>query len=84
MLRIRLSRQGTRNRPFYKIGVYDSRTRRDGKCIEKLGTYDPLAKDESKQFVLNLEEYKCWMIKGAQHSEGFSKLFKHFKPLKEK
>ena len=49
-VRIRLSRYGRRNRAFFRIEVFDSRTRRDGKSIEKLGWYDPVIAEEAKKY----------------------------------
>ncbi len=69
MVRIRMQRLGRRNRPFYRINAIDKRTRRDGKVIENLGWYDPIAKDESKQLSLNGERIKYWLSVGAQPSD---------------
>lgn len=64
MVKIRLTRLGAHKRPFYRIVVTDSRTRRDGPFIEILGTYDPLK--EPSEVKLNLEKTKLWLQKGAQ------------------
>ncbi len=69
MVRIRMQRLGRRNRPFYRINAIDKRTRRNGKVIENLGWYDPIAKDESKQLFLNGERIKYWLSVGAQPSD---------------
>lgn len=69
MVRIRLQRLGRRNRPFYRISVMDERVKRDGRLVEELGWYDPIARDESKQLNLNDERAKYWLSKGAQPSE---------------
>ena len=66
---IRLSRQGRRNRPHYRVGVFDRRTRRDGPPIEYLGHYDPLIEDDEKKVVLEEERIKYWLGQGAQVSE---------------
>jgi len=58
---------GTKNTPVYRIVVADSRSPRDGKFIEELGTYQPLKKD--KNFELDLERAKYWVGKGAQPSD---------------
>jgi small subunit ribosomal protein S16 len=63
---IRLSRAGRVHLPFYRIGVYDSRTRRDGRPIEQLGFYDPESKKE--KFRLDLERAKHWLSVGARPS----------------
>src|SRR5215470_3132332 len=69
-LKIRLTRGGTRNRAYYSIVVADGRSPRDGRFIEKIGTYDPLLKfEDPKRFTLDVERAKHWMGKGAQPSE---------------
>jgi small subunit ribosomal protein S16 len=66
-VKIRMKRVGTKNTPVYRIVVADSRSPRDGKFIEELGTYQPLKKD--KNFELDLERAKYWVGKGAQPSD---------------
>ena len=66
---IRLSRRGRRNRPHYRVGVYDRRTRRDGPPIEQLGHYDPLIEDDAQKVTLNEERIKYWISVGADVSE---------------
>jgi small subunit ribosomal protein S16 len=66
---IRLSRQGRRNRPHYRVGVFDRRTRRDGPPIEHLGHYDPLVEDDQKKFQLNEERIQYWLGQGADISD---------------
>ena len=67
--RIRLSRTGSKNRPFFKIVVTDKRNPRDGKCIEKLGTYNPLlSKDDANRIIFDEERVKYWLSKGATPS----------------
>ncbi|MGE0193013.1 MAG: 30S ribosomal protein S16 [Planctomycetota bacterium] len=66
---IRLSRQGRRNRPHYRLGVFDRRTRRDGPPIEYLGHYDPLETDDEKKVVLEPERISHWLGQGALVSE---------------
>jgi small subunit ribosomal protein S16 len=65
MVVIRLSRQGRKNRPFYFVVVADKRARRDGRHIEKLGSYDPI----SKAIILDMDRVKHWLSVGAQASE---------------
>lgn len=72
MVKIRLSRLGAHKRPFYRIVVADSRSRRDGPFIEILGTYDPL-KDPS-EVKLDLEKTKLWLQRGAQPTDIVKKL----------
>jgi small subunit ribosomal protein S16 len=70
MLKLRMARAGAKNRPFYQIVVADSRNPRDGKFLEKLGTYNPLLpKDHKDRVTLNGERIKYWMSKGAQASD---------------
>src|SRR5687768_6641815 len=65
-LRIRMSRAGTKKRPFYHLVVADSRFPRDGRFIERLGFFNPLLpKDNAERLKLDLEKVKAWMAKGA-------------------
>jgi len=69
-LKIRLARGGTKKRPFYHIVVADARSPRDGRFIEKLGTYNPLlAKDNEGRVVLNAERAQHWLSVGAQATD---------------
>ncbi len=70
-LKIRLTRRGAKKRPFYAIVVADARAPRDGRFIEKIGTYNPmLAKDgPAKRVVLDIEKAKAWMAKGAKPTD---------------
>ena len=75
-VRIRLSRMGRKNRPFYRVCVFESSTRRDGKCIEKLGFYDPLIEDFEKQIKLKKERVEYWLSVGAKPTEKVAVLLK--------
>ena len=67
---IRLSRGGSKKRPYYRIVVADARASRDGKFIEKIGNYNPLlAKDDEKRVVLDAERAKHWLSNGAQPTD---------------
>ena len=69
-VRIRLARRGAKKHPFYRIVVADSRRARDGKYIEKIGTYNPmLQKDNPERVKLDVEKAKEWIAKGAQPSD---------------
>ncbi|SRR5690554_2990917 len=69
-LKLRLARGGTKKRPFYHIVVADARSPRDGRFIEKLGTFNPLlAKDNEGRVVLNVERAKHWLSVGAQPTD---------------
>ena len=75
MLRIRLSMGGVRKRPIYKIVVADGRYPRDGKFIEKLGSYNPLLpKDKKERVKVEFERVKYWMSKGAQPTLRVSRI----------
>jgi len=74
MVKIRLRRMGQKKAPYYRIIVADSRSPRDGRCIEEIGTYDP-TKDPSV-FNVNEELAKKWLANGAQPTETVSKIFK--------
>ena len=74
-LKIRLSRGGAKKRPFYRLVVADSRMPRDGRFIEKLGTFDPLkAKDAADRLVVDVEKAKAWIAKGAQATDRVARL----------
>lgn len=74
MVSIRLNRQGTKNRPYYKIVVVDSHKRRDGAFIEQVGTYDPLV--EGVNYKLDLEKVDQWLKTGAKPSETVLSIIK--------
>jgi small subunit ribosomal protein S16 len=71
---IRLSRKGTKDRPYYKIVAVDSRKRRDGRYIEQLGTYDPLK--EGTNFTIDLELADKWLAVGAKPSETVNSMIR--------
>ncbi|MBB4658066.1 30S ribosomal protein S16 [Parvularcula dongshanensis] len=69
-LKIRLSRGGSKKRPFYSVVVADARMPRDGRFIEKLGTYNPLlAKDDENRIKIDTDRAKHWLERGAQPTE---------------
>ena len=67
MVKIRLRRMGAKKAPFYRIVVADSRCPRDGRFIEEIGTYDPMA--EGENIKIDLERAKYWISNGAQPTE---------------
>ncbi len=73
-VKIRLRRMGQKKAPYYRIVVADSRSPRDGKCIEEIGTYDP--NKEPSEFKIDEELAKKWLSNGAQPTEVVGKLFK--------
>ena len=76
MVIIRLARGGSKNRPFFNVVVADSRNRRDGRFIERVGFYNPVAPEGQEALRLQLERITHWQEKGAQLSETVSKLVK--------
>ena len=76
MVIIRLSRGGSKNRPFFNVVVADSRNRRDGRFIERVGFYNPVSPEGQEALRLQLERITHWQEKGAQLSETVSKLVK--------
>jgi len=76
---IRLRREGTKNRPYYRVVVADSRSPRDGKFIEIIGTYDPKQTGQNSSFSVERAEY--WISKGAQPSDTVRSLIKKQKKM---
>lgn len=76
MVTIRLSRGGAKKRPFYHIVVTDSRNRRDGRYIERVGFFNPMAKGQEVRLNIARERVDYWLSKGAQTSDRVSKLLK--------
>ena len=74
MVKIRLRRMGAKKNPYYRIVVADSRSPRDGRFIEELGTYDPLA--EPYQVKIDLERANYWISQGAQPTDTVRRLIK--------
>ena len=69
-LKLRLTRAGAKKRPFYRIVVADARMPRDGRFVEKIGTFDPMkAKDAADRVTLDQEKAKDWLAKGAQPTD---------------
>ncbi|WP_127114638.1 30S ribosomal protein S16 [Shimia sediminis] len=69
-MKIRLARGGSKKRPFYRVVAADSRMPRDGRFIEKLGTYNPLLpKDSEERIKLNMERVQYWLDQGAQPTD---------------
>lgn len=79
MVVIRLSRGGSKKRPFYQVVVADSRFPRDGRFIERVGYFNPLASGQAKRLELNLEAVEAWVAKGAQLSDRVQSLVKEAK-----
>lgn len=79
MVVIRLSRGGAKKRPFYHLVVTDKRNRRDGRYIERVGYFNPLARGQEARLHLENERIEHWMSQGAQMSDRVAKLVKDSK-----
>ncbi|MCT7654966.1 30S ribosomal protein S16 [Oceanimonas pelagia] len=76
MVTIRLQRGGAKKRPFYQVVVADSRYARDGRFIEKVGFFNPIAAGQAEKLRLDLERINHWVAQGASLSERVAKLVK--------
>lgn len=74
MVTIRLSRGGSKKRPFYHLNVSDSRTSRDGRFIERVGFFNPAARGAEETLRVDIERVEHWVSKGAQLSDRVAKL----------
>ena len=74
-VKIRLRRMGQKKAPFYRIVVADSRSPRDGRCIEEIGTYDPTT--DPSEYHVNEELAKKWLANGAQPTDTVARIFKN-------
>lgn len=75
-VKIRLTRGGAKKRPFYHIIVTDSRNARDGRNIERLGYYNPVASGNDKRFELDVARVQHWVNNGAQLSDKVASIYK--------
>ena len=76
MVSIRLSRAGAKKRPFYHLVVTDSRNRRDGRYIERVGYFNPVGKDQEENLRIDVERVDHWIGQGAQPSDRVASLLK--------
>ncbi len=76
-VKIRMKRVGSKNQPIYRVVVADSRSPRDGKCIEEIGTYQPLQK--TNNYKLNFERVEYWLKQGAQPSDTVASFIKRIR-----
>lgn len=76
MVTIRLARGGAKKRPFYSVVVTDSRNARDGRFIERVGFFNPVARGQEERLRLNLERVAYWITNGAQASDRVAQLIK--------
>lgn len=79
MVTIRLSRGGAKKQPFYHIVATDSRARRDGRYIERLGYYNPVARGSAAPVEMSLERVDYWVAVGGQMSERVHKIVKAYR-----
>jgi small subunit ribosomal protein S16 len=79
MVTIRLSRTGAKKKPFYHVVVTDSRNARDGRYIERLGFFNPMAKGGEERLRIALDRVDHWVGKGAQTSERVGNLLKGYR-----
>ena len=79
MVVIRLARGGSKHRPFFNVIVTDSRNRRDGRFIERVGFYNPGANDKQERVRLNADRLNHWIAQGAKVSDAVTKLIKNQK-----
>jgi small subunit ribosomal protein S16 len=76
MVVIRLSRHGAKKRPFYSVVVADQRKKRDGRFIERVGFFNPVASGDAEKLRLDRDRIEYWISKGAQPSDRVAKLLK--------
>ena len=74
MVRIRLARHGSKKRPFYHITVADQRRSRDGRFIERLGYFNPVARGNAQEYLIEMDRVDYWLSKGAQPTDMVKKL----------
>ncbi len=76
MVTIRLARGGSKKRPFYHLTVTDSRNARDGRFIERVGFFNPIARGQEERLRVDRDRVNFWLEKGAQTSERVAQLLK--------
>lgn len=83
MVTIRLARGGSKKRPFYHLTVADSRRSRDGRYIERVGFFNPVARGQEERLRVDLQRVDHWLGQGAQLSERVAGLLKEFRKQQE-
>ena len=84
-MKIRLARAGSKKRPFYRIVAADSRMPRDGRFLEKLGTYSPLLpKDSEDRVKMDIERIRHWLDKGAQPTDRIARFLENAGVIEKK
>ena len=79
MVVIRLARHGAKKNPFYHVVVTDSRNRREGRPLERVGSNNPVARGQEPELVMNLERIEHWIKQGAKPSDTVARLIKQYK-----
>ncbi len=79
MVTIRLSRGGAKKQPYYRVVVTDSRNRRDGRYLERVGLFNPVARGNDPELSLELDRIDHWVSQGAKLSERVTKLLKAYR-----
>lgn len=79
MVVIRLARSGSKKRPFYYLSVADSRNARDGRFIERVGFFNPVARGQEERLRVSLDRVDYWVGKGAQTSDRVAQLLKEYR-----
>ena len=83
MLAIRLARGGSKKRPFYHVVATDSRNARDGRFIERLGFFNPIARSQEEELRLDIERIDYWVSQGGQVSDRVKSLIKQHKKAQQ-
>lgn len=81
MVKIRMTRKGTKKRPFYHIIAADERSPRNGRYLQRVGYYNPIAKGGEKMVELDLERVNYWLSQGAQLSETVARLVDNYESI---
>lgn len=76
MVKIRLARGGSKKRPFYHLTVTDSRSSRDGRFIERVGFFNPIARGQEERLRIDSERVQFWLGRGAQPTDRVARLLK--------
>jgi small subunit ribosomal protein S16 len=74
MVKIRMTRSGAKKRPYYTVVVTDSRSKRDGRCIERVGFFNPVAQGNEERVRLDMERITHWISEGAQATDRVAQL----------
>ena len=83
-LKIRLTRGGAKKKPYYRIVVAENTSPRDGKFVERVGSYNPmLAQDNAERYMINAERVKYWMSVGAQPTERVARILGHLNVIEK-